>query len=70
VIPRARVFTILLIVFQVMVAFSLLSRGGFVGLGLFAGAVFCFFAALVSSTGGAIANLILAGMQILLILNR
>ena len=67
VMPRARLFTGLLIVFQLLVALSILSRGFFVEPGLIAGAVFCFGAALVSNTSGAVANLLMAFAQLLLV---
>lgn len=70
VIPNARLFTILLIIFQLVVAFCILSRGELVQPGLIAGAVFCFAAALVSNVGGAIANLVLAVVQLVLALAR
>jgi hypothetical protein len=70
VIPHDRLFTILLIVFQLIVAFCILSRGDLVVPGLIAGAVFCFAAALVSNTGGAIANLVLAVGQLVLAFTR
>lgn len=63
VIPRARLFTGLLIIFQLLVAASILSRGDLVVPGLIAGAVFCFGAALVSNTAGAVANLLMALIQ-------
>ena len=68
VIPHDRLFTILLIIFQLVVAFCILSRAELVVPGLIAGAVFCFAAALVSNTGGAIANLVLAAGQLVLAL--
>jgi hypothetical protein len=66
VIPRSRVFTILLIIFQALVAFAILSRGPIVAYGLIAGALFCQGVVLVSNTTGAIANLVLAAAQFLL----
>ena len=70
VIPHDRIFTVLLIIFQLIVAFCILSRGELVVPGLIAGAVFCFAAALVSNTGGAIANLVLAFGQLVLAFTR
>ena len=70
VIPHDRIFTVLLIIFQLIVAFCILSRGELVVPGLIAGAVFCFTAALVSNTGGAIANLVLAVGQLVLAFTR
>jgi hypothetical protein len=66
VIPRAKLFTGLLIAFQLLVAFSILSRGNLVEFGLIAGAVFCFSAALVSNASGAAANLSMALVQMFL----
>lgn len=60
VIPQNKVFTILMIVFQVVVAFCILSRGSLVEPGLLAGAVFAFVGALVSNAGGMIANLVMS----------
>jgi hypothetical protein len=70
VIPHARIFTGLLIAFQVLEALSILSRGNFLALGLLAGGMFCIIAAFVSNTTGAIANLILAGAQVFLVFTR
>ena len=66
VIPNARLCTILLIVFQLTVAFFLLSRGALVKPGLIAGAIFAFEAVLVSNTTGAIANLAMSAVQLYL----
>jgi hypothetical protein len=60
----------LLIAFQLLVAFAILSRGSFVVYGLYAGAAFALGAAVVSSVGGAIANLVLAAVQFLLAFTR
>ena len=70
IIPRARFFTGLLIVFQLLVAVSILSRGQFVATGLLAGAVFAFGVVFVSNVPGAIANLIMGVVQLLLALMR
>lgn len=70
VIPHARLFTILLITFQVTASFMILSRGGFVKLGLIAGAVFSLATVLISNVPGAIANLALAVIQALLAITR
>jgi hypothetical protein len=70
VIPHSRPFTFLLIAFQLLVAFAILSRGSFVVYGLYAGAAFALGAAVVSSVGGAIANLVLAAVQFLLAFTR
>jgi hypothetical protein len=66
VIPNAKVFTVLLIIFQVSVAICILSRGALVVPGVMAGAIFCFGAVLVSNPGGAIANLVMAILQLYL----
>ena len=66
VIPRAKLFTGLLIAFQLLVAVSILSRSNFVEPALIAGAVFCFIAALISNTSGAVANLFMALIQMFL----
>jgi hypothetical protein len=66
VIPQAKLFTGLLIAFQLLVALSLLTSGGLVKYGLIAGAVFCFSAAFVSNISGAAANLSMALTQIYL----
>ena len=70
VIPHSRPFTYLLIAFQLLVALAILSRGPYVVYGLYAGAIFALGAALVSSVGGAIANLALAAVQFLLAFTR
>lgn len=70
VIPRARLFTILLIVFQLIVAFCILSRGPLVKPGLIAGAIFSFGVVFVSNAFGAIANLVMAIVQLYLALSR
>ena len=66
VIPNSKVFTILLITFQLIVALTILSRGSLVVYGLYAGAIFSFAAVFVSSFAGAAANLILAVIQFIL----
>jgi hypothetical protein len=70
VIPHARLFTILLIVFQLAVAFCILSRGALVRPGLIAGAIFSFTVVFVSSAPGAIANLVMSIGQLYLALSR
>jgi hypothetical protein len=62
VIPNSRPFTYLLIAFQLLVAFAILSRGPYVIYGLYAGVIFCLGAAVVSNVAGAIANLVLAAV--------
>jgi hypothetical protein len=66
VIPRARLFTGLLITFQLLVALSILCRGNLVEPGFIAGSVFCFSAALVSNTSGTVANLLMSLVRIFL----
>lgn len=63
VISHAKIFTVLLITFQVAVAFCILSRGALVVPGLMAGAIFCLGVVFVSNPGGAIANLVMAILQ-------
>ena len=66
VIPHARLFTGLLIAFQLLVAVSILSRGDLVEIGLLAGAAFAFGVVFVSNVSGAIANLVMGIVQLLL----
>lgn len=68
VIPHTRVFTILLIAFQLIVAICLLSRGPLVKPGLVAGALFAFAAVFVSNIPGVIANLVMSVVQLFLAL--
>jgi hypothetical protein len=70
VIPNSRPFTYLLIAFQLLVAFAILSRGPYVVYGLYAGALFNLGAAVVSNVPGAIAGLVLAVIQFLLAYSR
>src|SRR5271157_2552099 len=70
VIPRAKLFTGILVAFQFLIAISILSRGNLVEPGLIAGAVFCFGAAIVSNPAGAIANLLMALVQIFLAITK
>jgi hypothetical protein len=70
VIPNSRLFTYLLITFQLVVALAILSRGPYVAYGLYAGALFNLGAAVVSNVPGAIANLVLAAAQFLLAYSR
>ena len=60
--PNAVAFTVVLIVFQVAVATLILSRGDLVTAALLAGAVFSVLAALASSPGGTVGNLVLAAI--------
>jgi hypothetical protein len=66
VIPRNQVFTILMIIFQVSASICIFSRGPLAGPGLIAGGVFAFGAALVSNSGGMIANQVMAILMIYL----
>lgn len=70
VIPRSRLFTVLIVVVQLTAAVLILSRGPRAGYGLILGAAFALSAALVSSPGGAIANLVLGALQALLVFAR
>jgi len=67
VIPHTRLFTGLLIAFQLLVAVSILSQGRTVEIGLLVGAIFCFGVVFVSNVPGAIANLIMSVVQLLLV---
>lgn len=66
VIPNSKPFTLLLIGFQLVTAFAILSRGPYASYGLYAGALFCLVAAVASNVAGAAANLVLAVAQYLL----
>ena len=70
VLPNSRLFTSLLIIFQLIVALSILSRGILVQPGLIAGAVFSLAAVMVSSVPGALVNLALAIVQLFLAFTR
>lgn len=70
VLPYSKIFTILLILFQLLVATSILSRGIFIKPGLIAGAAFCILAAIFSNTSGLIANLIFAAIQFYLVFDN
>lgn len=70
VIPHSTLFTGLLIAFQLLVAFSILSRGPLVMPGLIAGAIFSFSVVFVSNLPGAIANLLMAVAQVYLAFAR
>ncbi|MDH3296283.1 MAG: hypothetical protein OER95_18340 [Acidimicrobiia bacterium] len=63
VVPNGVLFTLTLIVFQVIVAVSILARGAAVAPALVAGGVFAAVVALFSSSGGAVGNLGLAALQ-------
>jgi hypothetical protein len=70
VVPKARLFTLLLAAFQVIVALLILTRSPLVVVGLYAGAAFALAAALVSSAGGAVMNLLMALVQAVLAATR
>ena len=70
VIPNGRLFTILLIAFQVAVAIAILARGAAVRPALLAGGSFALAVAFFSSPGGAVGNLTLAAIQYSLALTR
>jgi hypothetical protein len=70
VIPQSRLFTILLITFQLIVAFCILSRGPLVKPGLIAGAIFSFGVVFVSNAPGAVASLVMSVVQLYLALTR
>lgn len=70
VMPRSMVFTGLLIIFQLIVALSILTRGILVQSGLIAGAVFSLVAVMASNIPGALANLALALFQLFLAFTR
>ena len=70
VVPKARLFTLLLIGFQAIVALLVLTRSPLVVVGLYAGAAFALAAALVSSRGGAVMNLLMAVVQAALAVTR
>jgi hypothetical protein len=70
VVPRARLFTVLLVAFQAVVALLVLTRTPLVVVGLYAGATFALAAAFVSSAGGAVMNLLMAAVQAVLAITR
>lgn len=70
VIPNGRLFTLLLIVFQVAVAVAILTRGAPVRPALLAGGTFALAVAFFSSPGGTVGNLVLAAIQYALALSR
>ena len=63
VVPRSVMFTVGLVVFQVAVAVTILSRGEAVTLALLAGGCFSAVVAFFASPGGAVANAALAALQ-------
>ena len=70
VLPTPRVFTVTLILFQLLVAIAILSRGPFVAAGLLAGVVFSLYAVFVSDVRGAVVNIGLAVIQFYLASTR
>jgi hypothetical protein len=63
VLPNPRPFALTLILFQLLLAVALLSRGPYVGLGLLAGVIFSLYAVFVSDIRGAVLNIGLALVQ-------
>lgn len=70
VLPHDTVFTVLLVLFQAVLAVLILTRGDVVTGALVAGAVFSVLAALASSPGGTVGTLVLAAIQIILAASR
>lgn len=70
IIPNSRLFAYLLAAFLLLVSIAILSRGQYVEYGLYAGALFCLGAVVVSNVPGAIANMVLAVIQFLLAYSR
>ncbi len=70
VIPNSRFFTILLFIFQELVAIAILSRGPFVVYGLVAGAIFSLWAVFIDSPAISITYLLLAVAQFFLVYTR
>jgi hypothetical protein len=66
VLPHTRAFTLVIIAFQVLVAALLFAGGDLATIGLAMGALFSFSAALVSSKGGAVGNLVLGCLMAVL----
>jgi len=62
VVPNATAVTVALIVFEVAVAVLILAQGALTRPALVAGAVFAVLAAVLSSPGGTVGNLLLAGV--------
>ena len=67
VLPTPRIFTVTLILFQLLVALAILSRGPLVAAGLLAGVVFSLYAVFVSDVRGAVVNIGLAVIQFYLV---
>ena len=66
VVPYSVPFTVVLVLFQVGVGLSILTRGGAVTPALVVGGVFAAVVALFSSPGGTLGNLVLAAIQLAL----
>ena len=65
VVPHAKLLTLLLIAFQLLVAGLIVAGGDLAVVGLTLGAVFCLLASTVSSKGGALGNVVLAFLMAL-----
>jgi hypothetical protein len=70
VIPHSTFFTVLLFIFQELVAIAILSRGPFVVYGLVAGAIFSLWAVLVGNPVESITYFLLAAAQFFLAYTR
>jgi len=70
VIPHSRFFTLLLFIFQELVAIAILSQGPFVVYGLVAGAIFGLWAAFIDTPAMSITYLLLAAVQFFLAYTR
>jgi hypothetical protein len=70
ILPRAKAFTVSLILLETTVAVMILSRGDLAGPALIAGTVFCVITAAVSSPGGTVGNLAPALLQTILAMAR
>ena len=66
VIPHSKFFTLLLFIFQELVAIAILSQGPFVVYGLVAGAIFSLWAVFVGNPAESITYLLLAAAQFFL----
>jgi len=63
VLPTPRIFTVTLILFQLLVGIAILSRGQFVSAGLLAGVVFSLYAVFFSDVRSAVVNIGLSVIQ-------
>lgn len=70
VIPNATMFTVVLIVVQLAIAVTILTRGDLVVAALLVGAGFALVAGLASSPGGTVGNLALTAIQLTVALGR